>query len=118
MVPQKGTKQQEKKNSKDPKDKWANSTGSKEEHNGAEVRIQQRTWSPQLEVDGAAIPWNTSIREFQRRHSAHIAEALEQPLLLPKDMDVARRMRQQNLFLSLKRDFAMISPQPHLLTKY
>ena len=56
MVPQKGTKQQEKKNSKDPKDKWASSKGSKEEHNGAEVRIQQRTWSPQLEVDGAAIP--------------------------------------------------------------
>ena len=50
---------------------------SKEEPNGAEVHIQQRTWSPRLEVDSTTIPWNSSIWEFQRGHSAYIAEALK-----------------------------------------
>ena len=60
-------------------------------------------------MDEVAIPWNASARGFQRGHSAHIAEALGQPLLLPKDMDVVRKMRQQDLFMSLKRDLAMVS---------
>ena len=42
----------------------------------------------------------------------YLAQALEQPLLLPKDMDVFRRMRQPNLFMSLKRDLAMVSAIP------
>ena len=60
-------------------------------------------------MDEVDIPWNASTRGFQRGHSAYIAEALEQPLLLPKDMDVVRKMRQQELFMSLKRDLAMVS---------
>ena len=43
----------------------------------------------------------------------HVAEALEQPLLLPKDMDALRKLKQHDLFLSLKRDLALISPQSH-----
>ena len=39
----------------------------------------------------------------------HIAEALEQPLLLPKDMDGYRRFKQNDIFLSLKRDLAMVN---------
>ena len=93
---------------------------SREEQIRVEIRLQHRTWSPRLEVDGAAIPWNASIKEFQRGHSAHIVETLEQPLLLPKDMDTVRKMRQSNLFMSLKRDLAMVNSQPHTfyLLKY
>ena len=109
LPPQKGAKQQ--KTAKDPKDKRFSFMDSREEHNLAEVRLQQRTWSPRLDVDGAAIPWNASIREYQRGHSAHVAEALKQPLLLPKDMDAVRKLKQHDLFLSLKRDFAMVSSQ-------
>ena len=29
---------------------------SREDHVGAELRRQQRTWAPRLELDGAAIP--------------------------------------------------------------
>ena len=36
-------------------------------------------------------------------------EALEQPLLLPKDMEAYRRYTQNDLLLSLKRDLAMVS---------
>ena len=84
------------------------------------MRFQHRTWSPRLEVDEASIPWNASVREFQRGHFAHIAEALEQLFLLPKDMDAIRKMRQQDLFMSLKRDLTMVSSQPHVfyLFKY
>nr|POE75699.1 hypothetical protein CFP56_23247 [Quercus suber] len=62
--------------------------------------------NPRLELDGAALPWNSSIREFQRGHAYHMVEALERPILLPKDMEALRKIRQPELFLSLKRDLA------------
>ena len=64
-------------------------------------------------MDEVAIPWNASARGFQRGHSAHIVEALEQPLLLLKDMDVMRKIRRPDLFMSLKKDLAMVISQPH-----
>ena len=76
---------------KDPQDKRSTFVDSWEEQTRADVHLPQCTWSPRLEVDGTVIPWNASVRDFQRGHAAHIAEALEQPLLLPKDMDVARK---------------------------
>ena len=42
-------------------------------------------------------------------HATHVAETLEQPLLLPKDLDALRKIRQQDLFMSLKRDLALVS---------
>ena len=39
----------------------------------------------------------------------YIAEALKQPLLLSKDIEAYRRFKQNDLFLSLKRDLAMAS---------
>ena len=39
----------------------------------------------------------------------YIAETLKQPLLLPKDMEAYRHFKQNNLFLSLKKDLAMVS---------
>ena len=41
--------------------------------------------------------------------SGYIAETLEQPLLLLKDMDRYRRFSQNDLFLSLKRDLTMVN---------
>ena len=60
VLPQKGDKQH-----KTAKDKWAPTVESREDPSGAKVHTQQRTWAPQLEIDGATIPWNTSIKEFQ-----------------------------------------------------
>ena len=42
-----------------------------------------------------------------------MAEALEQPLLQPKDMDAARKLKQHELFMTLKRDLAMVSSQSY-----
>ena len=107
MGPQKGVKQH--KVAKDLWEKRSNSVDSREEQNRADVRSLQRTWSPQLEVDVIAIPWNALVRDFQRGRAGYIAEALEQPLLLPRDMEAFRRFKQNDLFLSLKRDLAMVS---------
>ena len=87
---------------------------SKEDSLEAEVRRPQRTWAPRLELDGTPIPWDASIRSFQVGHSGNIAEALQQPLLLPKDIDAVRRFKQPDLFLSLKRDLAMVSSPTNL----
>lgn len=38
-----------------------------------------------------------------------MAEALEKPLLLLKDMEALKNMRQYDLFMSLKRDLALVS---------
>ena len=57
----------------------------------AEVRVTLHSWSLKLEVDGAAIPYTTSVREYNRGRAGYIAEAIEQPMLLPKDMVAYRR---------------------------
>ena len=81
---------------------------SREEMERAKVRVTPRTWSLRLEVDGASIPYNASVREYNRGRTGYIAEALEQPVLLPRDMEAYRRFSQPKVFLSLKRDLAMI----------
>ena len=75
----------------------------------AQVRHPSRIWSLKLEIDGVPIAWDSSIRHYHGGHVGHVAEALEQPLLLPKDMDAYKNFSQQELFLSLKRDLAMVS---------
>ena len=73
------------------------------------MRRTLRTWSPKLEVDGVPIAWDTSIRNYQGGQVGHIAEALEQPLLLLKDMEAYKCFSQQEFFLTFKRDLAMVS---------
>lgn len=103
MFPQKESKQQ-----KMAKDKRVSPVDNREDLLAIEVR-QQGVWAPRLELEGVAIPWNSSIREFQRGHSAYIAEAFEQPIPLPKDMDALKHLRQLDLFMSLKRDLVMVN---------
>lgn len=65
----------------------ASSSEAREADLIAEVHPLNPTWSPQLELDEVAIPWNSTIKEFQRGNAHYLAEALEQPILFPKDMD-------------------------------
>ena len=60
-------------------------------------------------MDGASIPWGALVWEFQKGRAGYIAKALEQPLLLLKDMDAYRSFTQNDLFLSLKRDLVMVN---------
>ena len=75
----------------------------------AQVRRLTRTWSPVLEVDGVPIAYDATLRHYRGGHAGLIAEALEQPLLLPKDMEAYRTFNHPELFLSLKKDLVMVS---------
>ena len=73
-------------------------------------------WSPKLELDGVPITWDTSVRNYQGGQAGHIVEALEQLLLLSRNMEAYRCFSQQELFLSLKKDLAMVSNSIHFST--
>ena len=93
---------------KDPRDKRGNSVDSRGE---IEVRRPQWPWAPRLEMDGAVIPYDASIWDTPRGHANYLAQALQQPFFLPRDMDSIRRTKQPDLFMSLKRDLAMVMVQ-------
>ena len=116
--PPKGNKQQRK--SQDQRSRRSNSVESREDPPMAQVCHTQRTWSPKLEVDGFPIAWDAFIKNYQGGQAGYIAEALKQPLLLPKDMEAYKRFSQQEFFLSLKRDLAMVSSstQKKFLSKH
>ena len=82
----------------------------------AQVCRPTRTWSPKLEVDGVPIAYDASLRHYRGGHAGHVAEALEQPLLLPKDMKAYRTFNHLELFLSLKRDLAIVGYPTHHYT--
>ena len=82
----------------------------------AQVRHPTRTWLPKLEVDGVPITYDASLRHYRGGHAGLVAEALEQPLLLPNDMKAYRNFNHPELFLSLKRDLAMVSDWIHCPT--
>ena len=105
--PSKGSKQQ--RQSQDQRSRRSGSIDSREELLVAQVRRPTRTWFPKLEVDGASIAWDASLRHYRGGHVGHVTEALEQPLLLPKDMEAYRSFTHPELFLSIKRDLAMVS---------
>ena len=82
---------------------------SREEQLAAQVRQPPRTWSPVLEVDGAPISMDASLRHFRGGHAGRMADALLQPLLLPANLATYRSFDHPDLFLSIKRDLAMVS---------
>ena len=107
MAPFKGSKQP--RQSQDQRGKRSTFIDSREEPPVAQVRRPTRTWSPKLEVDGVSIAYIASLRHYRGGHASHVAEALEQPLLLPKDIEAYKNFNHPEFFLSLKRDLAMVS---------
>ena len=103
---EKAKHQKKDKETKEPKEKRTRSVDSRDE---AAIRREQRTWSPRLELDGAPISWDATLWESQRGQASFLAEALQQPLLLPCNMNRLQDTRQPDLFMSLKRDMAMVS---------
>ena len=103
----KGSKQP--RQSQDQRGKRSTSVDSREEPPVAQVRRPTRTWSPKLEVDGVSIAYNASLKHYRGGHAGHVVEALEQALLPPKDIEAYKNFNHPELFLSLKRDLAMVS---------
>ena len=86
---------------------------NREEPSVAQVRRSIRTWSPVLEVHGMSITYDATFSHYCGGHAGLVAEALEQPLLLPQDMEAYKTFNHPELFLSLKRDLAMVSDSVH-----
>ena len=62
------------------------------------------------------IAYDASLRHYSERHAGLVAEALEQPFLLTMDMEAYRNFNHPELFLSFKRDLAMVSYWIHYPT--
>ena len=62
-----------------------------------------------LMLDKAPSLTDASIRNFQQGKADYVADAVEQALLLPKDMADLRSLRKHKVFLSLKRDLTLVS---------
>ena len=62
-----------------------------------------------MELDRASFLNDAFIQDFQRGTVGYVADAVEQSLLLSKDMVDLRSIRQHEVFLKLKRDLAMVS---------
>ena len=62
-----------------------------------------------LMLDKAPLLIDASIRNFQQGKADYVADAVEQALLLPKDMADLRSLRKHEVFLSLKRDLTLVS---------
>ena len=82
---------------------------SREEQPVAQVRQPPRIWLPVLEVDGAPISMDASLRHFRGGHAGRMADTLLQPLLLPTDLAAYKSFEYPDLLLSIKRDLAMLS---------
>ena len=105
---EKAKHQKKGKETKEPKKKRTRSVDSRDE---VAIQREQRIWSPRLKLDGAPISWDVTLWESQRGQASFLAEALQQPLLLPRDMKGLRATRQPDLFMSLKRDMAIVSEE-------
>ena len=65
---------------------------------------------PALVLDRAPLLANASIKNFQQGKDGYMVDTVEQDLLLPKDMADLRSIRKHEMFLSLKRNLALVSP--------
>ena len=83
-------KVKQQKKGKEPKAKRTTSVDSQDE---VAMGKEQRTWSPRLELDDAPISWDATLWESQRGQASYLTEALQQPLLLPRDMEGLRATR-------------------------
>ena len=61
----------------------SSSVDNREEAPVAQVRWSPHTWSLVLEVDGMPIAFDDTLRHYRGGHAGLMAEALQQPLLLP-----------------------------------
>jgi len=73
-----------------------------------EHRYRILDWNPPLVLDGAPLPTDSSIRNFDNGRESYVANSVEQALLLPRDMAELRNLKKHEMFLSLKRDLALV----------
>ena len=62
---------------------------------------------PPFSIGWGPLPTDSSIREFDNGKAGYVANSVEQALL-PRDMVKLRNLKKHEMFLSLKRDLALV----------
>ena len=70
--------------------------------------LEPKAWLPAPMLGGEPLMDDTSIRDFNGGIGCHVASALEQTLLLPRDMVELRGLRKSEVFLNTKRYLGMV----------
>ena len=72
--------------------------------------LEPQAWLPALMLSGEPLMDDASIRDFNGGIGCHVASAVEQTLLLPKDMVELRGLKKSEIFLHTNRFLALIYP--------
>ena len=70
--------------------------------------LEPQAWLPAPMLGGEPLMDDASIKDFNRGIVCHVALALEQTLLFPKDMVELRGFRRSEVFLHTKRFLGMV----------
>ena len=70
--------------------------------------VEPQAWLPAPMLSGEPLMDDASIRDFNGGIGCHVASALEQTLLLPKDMVELQGFRRNEVFLHTKRFLGMV----------
>ena len=76
---------------------------------------EPQAWLPAPMLGGEPLMDDALIRDFNGGIGCHVASALEQTLLLPKDMVELRGFRRSEVFLHTKRFLGMVCTYSFLL---
>ena len=71
-------------------------------------RSRVLNWNPAFELNGSHLCENDLIYNFESGRAGYVVNAVEQALLLLKDMDELWNLKKHELFLSVKRDLALV----------
>ena len=83
-------------------------TGQREAEKRSAPQVGPPAWLPAPMLNREPLFANASICDFQGGTAGYVADAVEQVLLLPKEMAEWRGMRRHEVFLNLKRYLAMV----------
>ena len=75
---------------------------------GEVQQSEPRAWLPAPMLGGEPLTNDASIRDYSGGIGCHVASALEEVLLLPKDMVELRGLRRNEVFLQAKRCLGMV----------
>ena len=70
--------------------------------------LEPQAWLPAPMHSGEPLRDDASIRDFNGGIGCHVASAIEEALLLPKDMAEIKNMRENELILDNKRYLGMV----------
>ena len=75
---------------------------------GTDAQSLPSAWLLAPMLHGGPLLETTSLRDLGDGEGGYVADALGRTILLPTDMDGLRKMRMQEVFLSIKRYLGMV----------